>query len=158
MPGPFLAKTPKETAQFAKRLLGRLLKMRPNKPAIIALSGELGAGKTTLIQGLARALGIKEKIQSPTFVLMKTYRLPRAGKLPWKFMVHMDVYRIERKKEMSALKPEKFFRNPDNLVVVEWAEKIKNMLPAGTLWVELKHKGGNHRHIIVKSQALNSKL
>lgn len=153
-----LTKSAKETQRLAGCIFRELAKLSGRgRAAVIGFSGELGAGKTTLIQGLARALGIKEKIQSPTFVLMKIYVLPRTGKLPWKFMVHADVYRIEQKKEILALGLERILKDPANLVVIEWAERIKKYLPKNTLWVELKHKGGNHRHVIVKSKIKKQK-
>ena len=118
--------------------------------AVIGFSGELGAGKTTLVRGLGKQLGVKEKIKSPTFVLMKTYKLYCRKKIPWQNLTHIDAYRLETKGEIERLMPRDIFKNPENLVFIEWAEKIKQILPKNTLWIELKHGGKTHRRILIK--------
>ncbi|MFY9461924.1 MAG: tRNA (adenosine(37)-N6)-threonylcarbamoyltransferase complex ATPase subunit type 1 TsaE [Candidatus Sungiibacteriota bacterium] len=145
-------KTSVETQKLAGVIVKNLLKKpHPARAGVVGFSGELGAGKTTLIQGIGKSLGVKEKIQSPTFVLMRTYALRRRKKIPWQNLVHIDAYRLENKKEAATFGLKNIFRNPKNLVLIEWAEKIKSALPRFTLWVELKHSGKTHRHILIKT-------
>ena len=145
-----VTKSPGETKRFAQIIFKKLLAAARQKGAdTVGFSGELGAGKTIMIQGLGKSLGIREKIQSPTFVIMKKYRIAREN-LPWKNLIHIDAYRVEKRKEIFSLGLKNVFRDPKNLVAIEWPERIKNILPRQTIWVELKHSGGNHRHIVVR--------
>ncbi len=111
---------------------------------IIALSGNLGAGKTTFVQGLAVGLGIKSKIVSPTFILMRSYK---AAKLN---LYHVDLYRLEGdvKKEVTNLGLNDTWGRKENIVVIEWAEKINNMLPKNTRWIKFKALESGYHEII----------
>jgi len=95
---------------------------------VIALHGELGAGKTTLVQMIAKVLGITEIITSPTFVVMKQYQL-KIPKYGIEQLVHIDAYRIETEAEMKPLHFDEILKTPGSLICIEWAEKIKNLLP-----------------------------
>lgn len=146
-----LTKNSRETRKLAGVIVKNLVKKHyPNRASVVGFSGQLGAGKTTLIQGIGKSLGIKEKIQSPTFVLMKAYKLHRRKNVPWKNLVHIDAYRIKQKREVVRLGLKDIFKNPENIVFIEWAEKIKSILPRAILWVELKHSGKTHRHIVIR--------
>lgn len=127
-----------ETRDFAKKLAKKI------KGGVIALTGELGAGKTVFVQGLAEGLGIKEKIISPTFVLVRQHKLPNHRG----FFYHIDLYRLEGGESFNHIGLEDFISDPKNVVVIEWAEKIKNLLPKNTLWISLKTIGQNIRQII----------
>lgn len=96
---------------------------------IIALEGDLGAGKTTLTKYLGKALGIKEHITSPTFVLMKVYtvRLPAKAKGPKQF-VHVDCYRLDDPQELFYLGLEEYLNDPQTVVCIEWADKVEKYL------------------------------
>lgn len=96
---------------------------------IFALTGELGAGKTTFVQGFAKGLGIKEKIISPTFVLMRQHKIPSSEKT----LYHIDLYRIDN---ISALGFEEILSDPDNITLIEWAEKLKE-LPAEIIRIKI---------------------
>ncbi len=139
-------KSPHGTKRVAGRIL-RLLLPHGRRPLVLALAGELGSGKTTFIQGLAAALGIREKIQSPTFVLMKIYRLRK--KKHFQNFVHLDAYRIEKPRELSHLGFRECIRDPHNLVVIEWADRIKHRIPKNAIWVQLQHESRNKRLISV---------
>lgn len=146
-----LTKSVKETQKLASIVLKMLLEVRQrNQASVIGLSGNLGVGKTTLIQGIGQVLDIKEKIQSPTFVVMRSYSIRRQKNIPWQRFIHVDAYRIKKNKEIAPLGLKNILREEKNLIVVEWAEKIRFFLPRGTLWVEFKHKGKTHRHIIIR--------
>lgn len=116
---------------FVSVLLQRVTK---DAVSVIALHGDLGAGKTTLVQELGRQLGISEQITSPTFVIMKLY--PTTHEVISE-LVHMDAYRIETEDELRPLRFEEVLAAPNTLVCIEWAENIKNSLPTNTLHVTL---------------------
>lgn len=147
----YRTKNPVETKRVARFVIKKLKKdfSKTGMAAVVALSGELGAGKTTLVQGLGKALGVSEKVQSPTFVIAKKYKVKKRG-MPWRVLVHIDAYRLGGKKEPAASWFNGVFDDAQNFVAVEWPEKIKKHIPKDALWVELKHKGRGHRHIIIK--------
>lgn len=128
----------RETKRLAARILRRLVRSKRH-PLVLALSGELGSGKTTFIQGLAQALGIREKVQSPTFVLMRWYRLPRARRGGFRHLVHVDAYRLGSLGEARHLGLKDIFKDRDAIVVVEWAERIRKVIPPGAVWLRFIH-------------------
>ncbi len=103
---------------------------------VIGLSGELGSGKTTFTQNFAKALGIKERVMSPTFVLMKIYKLRAMG---YARLIHIDAYRIKNPEEMFDLGWNELIRDPKNIILVEWAENLKKIFPKKYFWLKLKH-------------------
>jgi tRNA threonylcarbamoyladenosine biosynthesis protein TsaE len=113
---------------------------------VLALSGELGSGKTCFTGGLARGLGVSEKYQitSPTFTLINEY--PARCKL-----YHFDVYRLNGYSEFEDLGYEEYFCS-DGIVVIEWAEKIVKILPADTFFISFEYLDENRRRIIIKGQ------
>jgi len=122
----------KQTKKIAASLFKEIAKSRPRtgkNALVIALSGDLGAGKTTFVQGFLRAAGVRKRIASPTFVLIKSY----------KFMYHIDCYRIKNPKELLDLGLKEILNNPKNIVLIEWAEKIRRILLKKTIWIKLKH-------------------
>lgn len=96
------------------------------KGSVIGLIGNLGAGKTKFAQGLAKGLGIKRIVNSPTFVIMKVYPIKKE-KL--KNFVHIDAYRIKNEQDIASIGAEEYFNREDSIVLIEWADKIKKMLP-----------------------------
>jgi tRNA threonylcarbamoyladenosine biosynthesis protein TsaE len=98
---------------------------------VLVLSGDLGAGKTTFVQGLAAGLGVPERIVSPTFILMKEYL---GGRYP---LMHLDVYRLGRIQELIDLGYDDFLE-PSAVIVVEWGDMVEPLLPRDHLLVELK--------------------
>ena len=114
-------------AKLSRGSLEPIEKIRAGSHAtIIALRGDLGAGKTTFTQALAKELGITESVQSPTYVLMKSYPISFGH---FTKFIHIDAYRLDSPEEFSALKPEEFLSNPQNLVVIEWPERVEGVLP-----------------------------
>lgn len=120
---------------FAGDFLSTLTKQETNKAVVVALLGDLGAGKTTLVQLLAQKLGITEVVTSPTFTIMKGYE---ASSAHFTHLVHMDAYRIEDLSEVRPLRLEELFAQPKTLFCIEWAEKISAVLPAGTITIDIK--------------------
>lgn len=128
------AKTKKFAGLLAKKLSKR--KSRRRGALILALTGELGSGKTTFTQGFLRALGVKPKITSPTFVLIKNYKLKTKN---YKLAYHIDCYRIKKPKELLKLRLKELLNSPQNIVLIEWAEKIKRILPKNSIWLKFEH-------------------
>jgi tRNA threonylcarbamoyladenosine biosynthesis protein TsaE len=112
---------------------------------LLALYGELGSGKTTFIQGLAKGLGIKKRILSPTFVFVRSYPLSPRGTF-----YHVDLYRINKVSEAIGLGLEEIFADPKAITVIEWAEKIKPILPKKRTEVFFEYQGENQRRIKIK--------
>ena len=122
-----ITKNSKETQDLAKKLLIKL-----SGGEVLALEGDLGAGKTTFTQGLAKALGIKDKVTSPTFVLLKIYKTKHTR---IKQLVHIDAYRLNNATDLEAVGWQDYL-NQDTLVVIEWADKVKATLPKTTKWLK----------------------
>ena len=115
---------------FAKDVLSKLAPK--NTAIVVALVGDLGAGKTTFVQALGKELGVTETMQSPTYVLMKKYQTTNSK---FQTLIHIDAYRLENPEEFTALRPEQFLQDPKTLVVVEWPEKVAGALPPADLTV-----------------------
>ena len=108
---------------------------------VIALIGDLGAGKTTLTKYIAEGLGVTEHVQSPTFTIVREYH---SGRMP---LYHFDVYRIDDPDEMFEIGYEEYFYG-DGLCVVEWADKIEGLLPEGTRIIRLSYGGAEEERIV----------
>ncbi len=144
-----------DLASEAEALLARLA--RGERATVVALSGDLGAGKTTFTQHVARALGVEEVVVSPTFVIQKVYALPReiprlrdslrsnnvlgaesrAAGQSFDRLVHVDAYRLEGAHELKKLGWAELLADPGNLILIEWPERVSEALPPGTLYVTL---------------------
>ena len=131
-----ILKSEKEMDKFAACVAKRL------KPGdVLALQGDLGSGKTTFTKGLAKAVGVKKSIQSPTFVLLRPYDTGKkiAKEKCIKILVHVDAYRIDDPGELLDIGLAEFIDDPGAIVVIEWADKIKKILPRGrTKWIKFK--------------------
>lgn len=103
---------------------------------ILALKGDLGAGKTTFTQGFLKGLGVKGRVSSPTFVLMKRFALRN---LPFANVYHIDCYRVKKSAELSSLGLKEIFLNPENIVLVEWPERLGRSLPKKRMNFIFKH-------------------
>lgn len=128
-----ITKTAEETRNYGKKLAEKI-----KNGGVVCLYGNLGAGKTTFVQGVAKGLGIKEKITSPTFIIMRSY-----GRL-W----HLDLYRLNSLEEIKALGVEEIWQDKKNILIIEWPEKIEKILPENKLTVHLKALENNTHEII----------
>lgn len=141
----FVTQSPPETIKLASKL-GKHL---PGG-TVLALRGNLGTGKTHFTKGLAKSLGIQENITSPTFVLLKEYKVNN-NKNNIKNLIHLDCYRLSHSAELLDLGWQEFINNPKNIIVVEWAERVKDILPKHTRWLDFKlGKTDNQRLICFK--------
>ncbi len=148
----YLSKSPSQTLALGQSLAKKLLKLKKFKksgPTIIALEGELGCGKTTFIKGLAKGLGIKQKITSPTFILIKRYPIANSSLSDFRHFYHIDCYRIKKPLELEKLGLKKILKDNSSIVAIEWAEKIKKLLPKKTLWLAFSFKKYGVRKIKV---------
>lgn len=132
----------KDLIEISDRILTEVSKNKKNKMAsLLALSGDLGAGKTTLTQEIARKLGIKDKIISPTFIIMKRYEVNK--KSPYykffKRLIHIDAYRLEDEHGLESLGWEDIVQDEDSLIVIEWPERVQPLLDKNVLWIRLGH-------------------
>lgn len=134
--------SPKETQKLAQQLAKDL-----HPGDVIALYGNLGAGKTVFVQGLAKGLKIKRNITSPTFVFMRSY--PFVYKKNSAVFYHLDLYRGEDKTDFKSLGLQEIFTG-DSIVVLEWAEKIKSSLPKKRIDVVIENLNEKTRRIKIK--------
>jgi len=131
-----------ETREIAAQWLASIIEQADGKEVdsisqatVVGLSGHLGAGKTAFVKMVAKTLGIQEEVTSPTFVIMKIYEVqsPKSKVqswkskegVPWKRLVHIDAYRLEKPEELEVLNWEQLVADPHNLIMVEWSENVE---------------------------------
>jgi tRNA threonylcarbamoyladenosine biosynthesis protein TsaE len=130
-----------ELPQLAAKLIELLAEKKPEESAaVLALHGDLGAGKTSFVKALALELGVTEVVTSPTFVIMKLYEAQET-KAAFAQLVHIDAYRIEDIDEMRVLRFEEVLSEKDTIICIEWAEKIEALLPAHTVHMNIEIQG-----------------
>lgn len=126
-------------AKFAKTLKGG---------EVLALVGDLGAGKTLFVKALAKALGVKAVVQSPTFLLMKCYPIKKIQEL-----CHIDAYRIKSSKELLNIGAGEKIGNPETVTAIEWADRVRGVLPKNSVLIRFAHgKKSNERIVSVDSK------
>lgn len=128
-----------EAARFA-----RGLHPHTDRATVVALSGDLGAGKTAFVKGVARALGVAEHVTSPTFVIMKIYHLHDQK---FKRLVHIDAYRLKGAHHLKVLGWDELLADPKNLIMMEWPEQAGSAIPASAIRVAFRYSGDNEREI-----------
>ena len=136
----FISRSPEQTRRIGMRLGGLL---QPGD--LICLQGNLGAGKTTFVQGMAQGWGALDSVSSPTFVLVNAYRRADGGEL-----FHMDAYRIESAAEAEEL--DLIAMVGEGPLIIEWAERIENILSAERLWVEFEHVADELRDLRFRAE------
>lgn len=128
-----------ETFAFGLKL-GRLCR----GGEVFALCGDLGAGKTRLVQGLAQGLSIKSRITSPTFNILKVYKVSKKIRS----FYHIDAYRLRSEKDLIALGAQEFFSLPDAVIAIEWAERVKKIWPKEARVIKIRPLSETRREII----------
>lgn len=138
----FFSRSPEQTRRLGMRL-GALL--RPGD--LVCLQGELGAGKTTFVQGVAHGWGALDEVSSPTFVLVNTYRRADGGRLS-----HFDAYRIESTSEAEELDLDALLACGS--LFIEWPERVESILPGERLWAFLDYESEEHRALRFKANGI----
>jgi len=158
--------SPKQTEKIGEKF-AKSLKSNFLTPVTISLEGELGGGKTTFVKGFARGLGVKETIKSPTFVIMKKYQIAtndpkgqaygigkqlttKSRKLQG-FFYHFDCYRIQKAADILELGWRGIIKDPKNIIVVEWGDRIRRILPKNYIQIKFKFADKNKRKITIKT-------
>lgn len=140
----FFSRSPEQTRRVGMKL-GALLQ----KGDLLCLSGDLGAGKTTFIQGIARGWGSLDNVTSPTFVLVNVYRRSDGQNL-----YHMDAYRIQDALEAEDLDMENMLEN--GALIIEWAERIQGALPPECMWIKMRYVADEQRGLVVNAKGERS--
>ena len=151
----FTTKNFTQTQNLGKKFVNNL-----KSGAILALYGNLGSGKTTFVQGFAKGLGIKQKIISPTFIIIRKYNIPKSSILlapqslgdvgNLKSFYHIDLYRIENEKDVKDLGLEEILNDKSNIVAIEWPEKIEKILPNKRINLYFEYLKDDSRRIEIK--------
>lgn len=140
-----IARSEEETKKIGKDIASEL-----KGGDIVALHGDLGAGKTTLVKGIAEGLGIKEEITSPTFTLMNVYKI-KNNELKIKELAHIDTYRLKNEQELIDIGVEDYLGAPDTICIVEWPEKIANLLRDKVVkYILIEHASETKRKIVIE--------
>jgi len=151
-----ITKNERETKIVARLFAQELIKkpLKTKRAVIIGLEGELGSGKTRFVQGFAKGLGIRQRLTSPTFVLVKKYKLPKGRIFNFQFTIsnflyHIDCYRLSKPKDLLDLDFKEIVFNPQNIILIEWAEKIRSILPKETIWIKFEIISPRERKIVI---------
>lgn len=120
---------------------------RGTRANVIALSGDLGAGKTSFVQMLARELGVAETVTSPTFVIERVYVLPKEQGKGFSRLIHIDAYRLESERELENLGWKEIISHPENLILIEWPERAESLIPPETTRITFAYVDEQSRDI-----------
>jgi tRNA threonylcarbamoyladenosine biosynthesis protein TsaE len=132
----YISKSEKETADIAAKIIKKYPSTR-----IFGLKGDLGSGKTAFVRGVAKKLGVKENVTSPTFVIMKTYEAPS------RHLVHIDAYRLGSQEDLFAIGFDDLVSEASNLVFIEWPERVFETMPKNMKLINFIHLDENSRKI-----------
>jgi len=140
--------------EIARKTIKHILKTKTKKAKVVALSGDLGSGKTTLTKEIAKQFGIKENIVSPTFVIMKFYDINKNSIYfkHFKKLIHIDTYRLENSEDLFKINWLEIVSNRDNLIIIEWPEIMEKYLDREVLWFSLKHIDDQTRTIEIMNK------
>src|ERR1700760_2830183 len=136
----FFTHSPEETIE-----LGRTLASRLRPPKLVLLRGDLGAGKTTMVKGIAEAFesASQDDVTSPTFTLIHEYRGPMVS------VYHIDLYRIETERELATLGLDEILNDPQNLVLIEWGERFPRLVRERDMEIAIERVGEEERRIVL---------
>lgn len=134
----------KDLKDIAGEVIKKAKSSKKDKATILALKGDLGAGKTTLTKEIAKHFKIAKEIISPTFVIMKIYEIKDDK---WKKLIHIDAYRLEEEKSLDFMNWTEIISDKDNLIIIEWPEMIEDHIPPDSTTFHLSHKDSETRII-----------
>jgi tRNA threonylcarbamoyladenosine biosynthesis protein TsaE len=156
MANRIMIKSPGEMDKFAAAVAENL-----RGGEVLALTGELGAGKTAFVKGLSKALGIETVVQSPTFLLMKIYQAqpratghacPERSRRGPRVLCHVDAYRIKDERELLNIGLQEHMMEPATVTAIEWADRVKGTIPGDAIWIRFEHgKDMNERIVSLTS-------
>jgi len=144
----YLSSSLSGTESFAQKTYDSVKKHHSKTATVVGLFGELGSGKTTFVQFLTKTMGIKGPITSPTFVIEKIYQTNESS--GFKNFIHIDAYRIQSTEEIVLLGWDNLVSRPENIIVVEWADRIESVLPKDTIRIYFSHVNETTRKIETK--------
>ena len=130
--------------KIAKEIVDKISLIKKDEASLVILSGELGAGKTALSKEIAKYLGVKEKIISPTFVIMKIYKTKDKN---FKKLIHIDAYRLSKSNELLILGWEEIMKDKNNLILVEWPENVPECTAFPLCSIEIIHINEDTRNL-----------
>lgn len=151
----YISKNLEDTKRFAKDFVELLAPSASSVDGatVVGLYGNLGSGKTAFVQCVADILGVKEYLTSPTFVIMKSYKLSTFN---FQLLTHVDAYRLKSGEELRKLGFDDLFRDPANLIFIEWADLVADILPKNTIKINFEFVDEKTRKIYTNSNFLRS--
>ena len=132
-----ISKSEEDTAKLAQELAGKL-----PRGTVIALYGDLGAGKTVFSRAFAKAIGVRETVSSPTYTIIQEYQLEYGG-----YFYHLDLYRIKNSRDALAFAVDEYLNDSNSYALLEWPERIEDILPPETVVMRIKHLSDTEREI-----------
>ena len=141
-----------DTEKVAKDFIKKISTGVYDRALVVGLYGDLGSGKTTFTQAIARILNIKEDVTSPTFVIEKKYPITwRPGFQVGKFkkLIHIDAYRLDYARELLALDWDKVVSDPKNIILIEWPERVLEVLPKNHMKIFFRFLSESEREITI---------
>lgn len=140
----FVSKSLEDTESVARKFVENLKVTTRGNAVTVAMYGDLGSGKTTFVKFVASAFGIKDTVTSPTFVIEKIYKLENQD---FENLIHIDAYRLKSGEELKALGWDDIFKNPKNIIFIEWSENVKDIIQKNAKRLEFKFISKNIREI-----------
>lgn len=138
-PLKIISRSEEDTASLARELAAKL-----PRGTVIALYGDLGAGKTVFSRAFAKAIGVTETVSSPTYTIIQEYLLDDGG-----YFYHLDLYRIQNSRDALAFAVDEYLNDANSYALLEWPERIEDILPPDTLIINIKHLNDTEREITV---------
>ena len=125
----YISKSLEDTQKIAEEFISSI-SADPETAIVVGLYGDLGAGKTSFTQSIAKIFGVEDKVTSPTFVIEKIYELPKINELQkFTHMIHIDAYRLEKSEELLHLGWQEIISDKNNIIFIEWPERVENIMP-----------------------------
>ena len=147
----------KFATEIANKIYSAPVPVNLDKATVVGLYGDLGSGKTTFTKSFISAFSIKNTVTSPTFVIEKIYKIPKQNKkvgsatpnfCDFEHIIHIDAYRLQSGEEMKELGWKEIINNPKNIILIEWPEKIADILPKNTQKIEFTFVDENRREVL----------
>lgn len=146
LPSTIVTKSAEETKKFGEKFGHSFLAGEgADRPRVVCLWGELGSGKTTFVQGVAKGLGISARLLSPTFIIVRHYQIPDN---PFR-MYHLDLYRINHEEDAVAVGFPDMIADPHAIVIVEWPERLGRLLPEKRVDIRFESLDNGHHSLAV---------